>query len=124
VRACFSGDPRKYNFEVKCLDGTANPYFAVASILAAGMLGVKASSPLKTQACLGISLQLSVNGSRSKYNDRRRTGSRWYYENSSTIASTGIRISRRRQGIGAGTWRDLCYVLLPCKEGLPLDEMY
>jgi glutamine synthetase len=53
VRACFSGNPRKHNFEIKCLDGTANPYLALSAILAAGLLGVKSSSPLKMKACQG-----------------------------------------------------------------------
>lgn len=53
VRACFSGSPRNYNFEIKCVDGTSNPYLALSAILAAGMLGVKNSSPLTMKACQG-----------------------------------------------------------------------
>jgi hypothetical protein len=53
VRACFTGTPRTYNFEIKCVDGTANPYLALCSILAAGLLGVKGSSLLNMKACQG-----------------------------------------------------------------------
>lgn len=55
IRACFSGAPRKYNFEIKAIDGTANPYLALAAILAAGMLGVKISSPLTVKSCVRMS---------------------------------------------------------------------
>ena len=54
VRVCFSGDPRTYNFEIKCVDGTSNPYLALASILAGGLLGIKKELPLKMKACQGI----------------------------------------------------------------------
>ena len=53
VRACFGGDPRSYNFEIKCVDGTSNPYLALSGILAAGMIGVEKSSPLSLKACSG-----------------------------------------------------------------------
>jgi glutamine synthetase len=53
VRACPYGDGREYNFEIKCIDGTANPYLAVAAILAAGMIGVKDSYPLAMKPCQG-----------------------------------------------------------------------
>lgn len=56
VRACHSGDPRAYNFEIKCIDGTSNPYLALSAILAAGMIGVKSSTPLKMEACQGTDL--------------------------------------------------------------------
>lgn len=51
VRACPSGDPTTYNFEIKCLDGTANPYLALSAILAAGMLGIQSSAPLTVKPC-------------------------------------------------------------------------
>jgi glutamine synthetase len=53
VRACPSGDPKVYNFEIKCIDGTSNPYLALSAILVAGMIGVKSSTPLKMKACQG-----------------------------------------------------------------------
>ena len=55
-RACPSGDPKVYNFEIKCIDGTSNPYLALSAILAAGMIGVKSSTPLKMKACQGTQL--------------------------------------------------------------------
>ena len=54
IRACFSDTPRNYNFEIKAIDGTANPYLALAAILAAGMLGVKRSYPLTVKSCIGM----------------------------------------------------------------------
>lgn len=38
----------EYHFEVKCVDGTASPYLATASLLAAGMIGVRAHTELKS----------------------------------------------------------------------------
>jgi hypothetical protein len=64
VRACFSGTPRNYNFEIKAIDGTANPYLALSAILAAGMLGVKSSSPLIVKSCLGITVLYSPTDAR------------------------------------------------------------
>lgn len=57
VRACPSGDPKVYNFEIKSIDGTSNPYLALSAILAAGMIGVKSSTPLKIKACQGTKLR-------------------------------------------------------------------
>jgi glutamine synthetase len=43
------------------MDGTANPYLALSGILAAGLLGVKHSLPLKVKPCHGIYLFDVVN---------------------------------------------------------------
>ncbi len=44
IRLCgFESD---YHFEVKCNDGTANPYLSLAALLSAGMLGVRANLKL------------------------------------------------------------------------------
>ncbi|KZS96669.1 glutamine synthetase/guanido kinase [Sistotremastrum niveocremeum HHB9708] len=40
-----------YNFEVRCVDATANPYLAVAASLSAGMTGVKAGVGLDVKEC-------------------------------------------------------------------------
>jgi len=74
VRACFSGSPRSYNFEVKCIDGTANPYIALSAILAAGMTGVKSGSALNMKACQGrpVKVYLTNVGESSKLTQGRR----------------------------------------------------
>jgi len=46
VRVCNAGSPISRNFEVKCVDGLANPHLALAAMLAAGANGVEQSSPL------------------------------------------------------------------------------
>ncbi|KZT42362.1 glutamine synthetase/guanido kinase [Sistotremastrum suecicum HHB10207 ss-3] len=40
-----------YNFEVRCVDATANPYLAVAALLGAGLTGVKAGQGLEVEEC-------------------------------------------------------------------------
>ena len=44
VRLC--GLPGNWNFEVKTVDATANPYLALSAILSAGLLGIQQNSPL------------------------------------------------------------------------------
>ena len=52
VRLCGRGaDDPNLNFEVKSLDGTANPYLAVAALLGAGMDGVKQGMRLVVGMC-------------------------------------------------------------------------
>ncbi|EIW80776.1 glutamine synthetase guanido kinase [Coniophora puteana RWD-64-598 SS2] len=41
IRLCNARLPRSRNFEVRCVDGLANPYLSLAAIIAAGVLGVK-----------------------------------------------------------------------------------
>ena len=53
MRACPYGDGGQYHFEIKCIDGTANPYLALSAILSAGMIGVKNSYPLRMKPCQG-----------------------------------------------------------------------
>lgn len=48
---------RQYNFEIKCLDGTANPYFAIAAVLSAGLDGVRNGLKVEMQNCEGKNLQ-------------------------------------------------------------------
>src|ERR1700761_3646053 len=35
------GSAPDYHFELRCIDGTSNPYIAIASVLESGLLGVK-----------------------------------------------------------------------------------
>ena len=41
------------HFEIKCIDGLANPYLALAAIIAAGTGGVLENEPLRIKDCLG-----------------------------------------------------------------------
>lgn len=41
------------HWELKCMDGLANPYFAMAAILGAGLQGVLDAEPLSSSDCLG-----------------------------------------------------------------------
>ena len=52
VRLCGRGaDDPNLNFEVKCLDATANPYLAISALLAAGLDGVKNGAQLEVGMC-------------------------------------------------------------------------
>jgi glutamine synthetase len=42
------------HWEIKSLDGLANPYFAIAAILAGGYLGLKENTPLTMRECTGM----------------------------------------------------------------------
>jgi glutamine synthetase len=41
------------NLEIKCIDGTASPYLALAGILAAGLDGIRERKPLTMKDCDG-----------------------------------------------------------------------
>jgi glutamine synthetase len=43
------------HWEIKSLDGLANPYFAIAAILDGGYLGLKENTPLTMRECTGMS---------------------------------------------------------------------
>lgn len=45
--ACVGGGGSSVHFEVKSVDGTANPYLAMAALLAAGMEGVRTRKTLE-----------------------------------------------------------------------------
>ncbi|KAJ6576450.1 hypothetical protein DFH09DRAFT_1078059 [Mycena vulgaris] len=55
IRLCNALSPASRNFEVRCVDGAANPYFALASILGAGLHGVRTSAALAMKDCVGPS---------------------------------------------------------------------
>lgn len=50
VRLCGHG-PSNWHYEIRCSDGSANPYLSIAAMLAAGMLGVKKRKPLEVGDC-------------------------------------------------------------------------
>ncbi|KAJ7071783.1 hypothetical protein B0H15DRAFT_925748 [Mycena belliarum] len=55
VRLCNATSPASRNFEVKTIDGTANPYLALAALLGAGHKGIASGSVLTMKDCAGPS---------------------------------------------------------------------
>ncbi|KAH7922480.1 glutamine synthetase/guanido kinase [Leucogyrophana mollusca] len=53
VRLCNATSPSSRNFEVKTVDGTANPYVALAGLLGAGMTGVQKGCEVQLKNCIG-----------------------------------------------------------------------
>ena len=52
---------QNYRFEVKCVDGTSSPYLVAASLLIAGMDGVRKELPLKIQGVAGNGIAASLS---------------------------------------------------------------
>ena len=57
IRLC--GHPTNWHFEIRCSDGSANPYLSIAAMLAAGMLGVKEGRLLEARDCEVMPASLS-----------------------------------------------------------------
>jgi glutamine synthetase len=53
---CGATSPNSRNFEVKCLDGTANFYLAMAGIIGAGAYAVREQKELEVGDCKGASV--------------------------------------------------------------------
>lgn len=53
VRLCNPHSPSSRNFELKTLDGTANPYLALAGVLMAGLSGIDELKELTMKDCSG-----------------------------------------------------------------------
>ena len=51
VRLCNASSPPSRNIELKCLDGTANPYLAIAGFLSAGMEGILEGKECEIKDC-------------------------------------------------------------------------
>ena len=51
VRIVNPSSPYTRNFEVKLVDGTANPYLALAGLLSAGIVGIRDKLVLDVQCC-------------------------------------------------------------------------
>ena len=51
VRLSNASSPSSRNFEIRPVDGTSNPYLAIASVLACGILGVRDGRPLVVKNC-------------------------------------------------------------------------
>ncbi|KAK7032848.1 1,2-dihydroxy-3-keto-5-methylthiopentene dioxygenase [Favolaschia claudopus] len=53
VRLTNFHSPSSRNFELRFIDGTANPHIALAAVLAAGLIGIRDSTPLEVKDCSG-----------------------------------------------------------------------
>jgi glutamine synthetase len=53
IRLANASSPSSRNFEIRCVDATANPYIALASILGVGLDGIKNNVELIIQDCPG-----------------------------------------------------------------------
>jgi glutamine synthetase len=53
IRLCNANSPSARNFEFRCLDGTANPYIALAAVLGVGHAGIRDKAPLAISDCAG-----------------------------------------------------------------------
>ncbi|KAF9002344.1 hypothetical protein BDQ17DRAFT_1409628 [Cyathus striatus] len=68
VRLTNSNSPNSRRFEMRFIDGTANPYIALSGILSAGVDGIRSKSPLTIADCPGplSAAQLTEDQRRSK----------------------------------------------------------
>ena len=53
IRLTNATSPQSRNFEMRFVDGTANPYLVLAVIIGAGLRGLKTSMPLQMKDCPG-----------------------------------------------------------------------
>ena len=74
------------HFEIKCVDGFANPYLALASIIGAGVQGILRNMPLQTQPCL-------VDPASLKDAERKALGIREQFPKNFTEAAQRLRAS-------------------------------
>ncbi|EIW81762.1 glutamine synthetase guanido kinase [Coniophora puteana RWD-64-598 SS2] len=65
VRLCNYAFPASRNFEVKCIDGLANPYLALSAVLGAGLTGVNKGADLHVRDC-------SVDRAPGQLNEKER----------------------------------------------------
>ncbi|KAH7921667.1 glutamine synthetase/guanido kinase [Leucogyrophana mollusca] len=61
VRLCNATSPSSRNLEVKTVDGTANPYVALAGLLGAGMTGVQKGCEVQAKNCIGAKTPAEMN---------------------------------------------------------------
>lgn len=93
VRLCNPHSPSSRNFELKTLDGTANPYLVLAGVLKAGLNGIIESKELTIQDCSGdISAALLGEEERAKLGIKERFPLSWQdayskFEQSSIVDS-------------------------------------
>ncbi|KAF8265798.1 hypothetical protein EI94DRAFT_1830995 [Lactarius quietus] len=56
----LTGPPGSHHFEVRTIDGTANPHIALAAVLGLGLIGVEKGLELKIEAVDGAAVHLSA----------------------------------------------------------------
>ncbi|KIM42454.1 hypothetical protein M413DRAFT_444874 [Hebeloma cylindrosporum] len=78
MRLCNAPSPSSRNFELKTLDGTANPYLALAAVLASGSEGIASAKELTIKECGGekTAAQLGQKG-REELGIRERLPLTW-----------------------------------------------
>ncbi|KAH7345713.1 hypothetical protein B0J17DRAFT_592592 [Rhizoctonia solani] len=57
LRLCGSG--KGFNVEIKCFDGTANPYLGLAAVLGAGVAGLASEKVLEMRNCVGVAASMT-----------------------------------------------------------------
>ena len=60
VRLTKVASPSSRNFEIKQVDGTSNPYLAIAGVLACGILGVRDGRPLVVKNCTRTAAEMTI----------------------------------------------------------------
>ncbi|KIY45471.1 glutamine synthetase/guanido kinase [Fistulina hepatica ATCC 64428] len=53
IRLTNAKSPHSRNFEVRCIDATANPHLVLAAVLGAGLQGIRSKLPLEMPDCHG-----------------------------------------------------------------------
>jgi len=55
----LTGPPGAHHFEVRTMDGTANPYIAIAAVLGLGLIGIEKGQELDKEEVEGLAVDLS-----------------------------------------------------------------
>lgn len=78
IRLVNSASPSSRRFELRFVDGIANPHLALAAILAAGIDGIKSKRPLTIKDCLGpLSAAQMTEAERHALGIRKRLPLSW-----------------------------------------------
>jgi len=56
----LTGPPGAHHFEVRAMDGTANPYIAFAAVLGQGLIGIEKGGELSIDEVEGLAVDLSA----------------------------------------------------------------
>lgn len=77
VRLANATEPASRNFEMRMLDGTANPYFALSAILGAGLSGIEGAAKMTISNCAGISAAQRGDQGRKALGITQRVPGNW-----------------------------------------------
>jgi glutamine synthetase len=77
IRLANAASPSSRNFEYKLLDGTANPYLALAGILGAGVKGILDGAHLTLKDCTGPSAAQRGEAGRKELGVTQRLPLKW-----------------------------------------------